>query len=170
MRESAPPSWTPTAWCLTPPLPSCLQTMAIWASMSPYPCAEWSFAVLPPSQQVALGPVTLTFQWPDCFWPFKMEVRGVREVLYRGNWPQGIIGPPPVLAGLFKSCIIFTPLMAVCLLQPPKFILQVSQLIFSPNFSNCPRFADSWCETFFNLISEHMACHWNLYNWDCDRL
>ena len=42
MRESALPSWTPTAWCLTPPLPSCLQTMAIWASMSPYPCAEWS--------------------------------------------------------------------------------------------------------------------------------
>ena len=95
MRESALPSWTPTAWCLTRLLPSCLQTMATWASMSPYPCAEWSLAVLPPSR-VTLGLVTLTFKWLDCLWPFKMEGRGVK--CSTEEIDQGIIGPPPVLA------------------------------------------------------------------------
>ena len=34
------PSSPATVWCLTQTLPSCLPTTAIWASTSPFPCAE----------------------------------------------------------------------------------------------------------------------------------
>ena len=34
------PSLPATVWCLTQTLPSCLPTTAIWASTSPFPCAE----------------------------------------------------------------------------------------------------------------------------------
>lgn len=40
-----PPSWTATAWCLTPPSPICSPTTATWGSTSPSPCADGAVTV-----------------------------------------------------------------------------------------------------------------------------
>ena len=77
----------------------------------------WSAAT---HQPVTLGLVTLTLKWPDCLWVTSCDLsfsrwkgkKGVKEVLYRGNWP-GHYWLTTWTGGLFKSCTIFTQLTAV---------------------------------------------------------
>ena len=75
------------------------------------------------------GSLWVLWLWPSSDWTAfdlsRWDGRERSEVLYRGNWP-GHYWPTTCTGGLFKSCTMFTHLMALCPLQPPKFILQVS--------------------------------------------
>ena len=171
-RGWARPSWTPTAWCLTPPSPSSLLTTATWASMSPYPCAEWSFAVLPPRRSLwQRKPVTLTLKWSDCFWPFKKreEWRQCSTEEIGHYWLTTCTGRP------LKSCTIFTQLTGQCAYYShPNLFCNFLHLnwffsLISQTAQDLLTVDARW--TYFSTwFLNILAWNWNLYNWDCDRL